>query len=268
MKNNIGRLFYKEYYKDVDFNYIFSAKGEGVLGDINDIIKSSSLEPIYNPAKMISPLNGLVIRAKVLYPGLLTGTGLVHDSKRLKGGYNLGMHFDYTTGMPVVYGSSVKGLLRKYFKEFCIDYEDKNKKSIRPGDIEDLFQAIFEGKKRDPENPTGKDGKPNYVNMSIYDRDVFFDAVIVKPYRERIIEDDSITPHTDGPLKDPVPILMLKVAAGCILEFRFLLRTSIIDGKEYNGEFKKVLFGKILETVGVGAKTNVGYGQLELVPDE
>lgn len=267
MKNNIGRLFYKEYYKEVDFNYIFTPNGEGVLGNINDTIKASSLELIANPAKLISPLNGYVIQAKVLYPGLLTGTGLVHDSKKLKGGYNLGMHFDYTTGMPVVYGSSVKGVLSHYFKEFCQEYKDENKKSVRSGDIEDLFQSIFKGKKRDLENPTDKDGEPNYVNMSIYDRDIFFDAVIVRPYEKEgnqyLLEDDSITPHTEGPLKNPVPILMLKIAAGCILEFRFLLHKTIINNEEYDGNFKIGLFENILKTVGVGAKTNVGYGQLE-----
>ena len=103
--------------------------------------------------------------------------------------------------------------------------------------------------------------------MSIYDRDIFFDAVIVKPYvkdgKQYLLEDDSITPHTEGPLKNPIPIAMLKVAPGCILEFRFLLRKSAVNGRIYDKKFKEGLFREILTTVGIGAKTNVGYGQLE-----
>ena len=181
-----------------------------------------------------------IFSATVLYPGLVTGTGLVHDSKNIEGGYNLGMHFDYTWGMPVVYGSSVKGVLRQYFEEFFL--EDKG---CRRDDAKLLCKAIFEGEGR-----------------SIYERDIFFDAVITGEYDGRILDDDSITPHTEGPLKDPVPITMLKIAPGCKIEFRFRLHNSVINEKTYTVDFKKNLFKKILGTVGVGAKTNVGYGQL------
>ncbi|MCD7816006.1 MAG: hypothetical protein LUH12_04710 [Bacteroides sp.] len=78
------------------------------------------------------------------------------------------------------------------------------------------------------------------------------------------MDDDSITPHKDGPLKDPVPITMLKKAPGCIIEFRFHLNDfTSHKGQIFKAEEKLKLFKNILEIVGIGAKTNVGYGQLE-----
>lgn len=232
--NNIGKLFYKDYYKKLKYDYVFGS-GKADLGNINGRIKSSALVRIENPACQN------VLSATVLYPGLVTGTGLVHDSKNIEGGYNLGMHFDYTWGMPVVYGSSVKGVLRQYFEEFFL--EDKD---CKIDDVKPLCKAIFEGGDR-----------------SIYERDIFFDAVITEGCNGRMLDDDSITPHTEGPLKNPVPITMLKIAPGCKIEFRFRLHVSVIGENEYSVDFKKRLFKKILGTVGVGAKTNVGYGQLK-----
>lgn len=235
--NNIGKLFYKDYYKEVDFDKVI--KGiESSPGQINQKIKNSPYLTIANP---IETEECSSFRAKILYPGLVTGIGLEHNSKNIKGGYNLGMHFDYTWGMPVVYGSSVKGVLREYFKEFY-EGEKEYKQKLE----EDIFS-----------------GKAGNENKSIYDRDIFFDAVITKTYKGHLLEDDSITPHKDGPLREPTPITMLKIAPGCEIEFRFRLVDSVVDGKAFKKEEKLKLFENILKTVGVGAKTNVGYGQLE-----
>ena len=261
--NNISKLFYKDYYNEVDFRYILTNTDEVEFRSIKDInrkiLEKSQLVSIPKVSLIDKKeAKSVCIQAKIAYPGLVTGTGLVHDSKKLKGAFNLGMHFDYTYGMPIVYGSSVKGVLRSYFKEFCSD--------LPKDDIDELFEAIFNGKERDPENPTKKDGTFNYRNISIYKRDVFFDAVITEACKGRFLEDDSITPHGDNPLKNPVPIAMLKIAAGCTLEFRFYLNETIThSNNKYDVQFKKERFEKILETVGVGAKTNVGYGQLNLL---
>lgn len=245
--NNIGKLFYKDYYEEVNFANVIDGK-ESNLGDINERIKNSDLVKIPYP---IDDTNIKCIKVTIQYPGLITGVGLEHNSKNIKGAYNLGMHFDYTYGMPIVYGSSVKGVLREYFKEFY-------KGDL---DVADLVEDIFSGKVRNKEKDKNDKGKlvRGYDNKSIYDRDVFFDAVIVKDYKGRFLEDDSITPHPD-PLKNPTPIKMLKIAPGCKIEFRFRL----VDSKGFTKDEKLKLFEEILATVGVGAKTNVGYGQLKI----
>lgn len=247
--NNIGRLFYKDYYNEVNFANVIDGK-ESNLGDINERIKNSDLVKIPYP---IDDTNIKCIKATIQYPGLITGVGLEHNSKNIKGGYNLGMHFDYTHGMPIVYGSSVKGVLRTYFEDFFPKNQD-NKDDVKP-----LLELIFEGK--NPEYDEKKDA-PRYI--PIYERDVFFDAVIVEDYKGRFLEDDSITPHPD-PLKNPVPIKMLKIAPGCTLEFRFRLCDTVVGGMKFSVADKLELFKDILTTVGIGAKTNVGYGQLKIV---
>lgn len=186
-----------------------------------------------------------VFQLEIVYPGLVTGIGINHEAA-IEGEFKLGVHFDWTYGMPVVYGSSVKGVLKSYFKEFY------SKEEGQPT-VEDAIEDIFNGGKK-----------------SIYLRDIFYDAVIVKPDSQgRILCSDSITPHGDNPLKNPVPITFLKIAPGCKLEFRFkLVDTEIIkEGKtlKLTAEDKLSIFKEILTTVGIGAKTNVGYGQLKHV---
>ena len=57
---------------------------------------------------------------------------------------------------------------------------------------------------------------------------------------------------------------MLKIAPGCTIEFRFRLHDSVVGGNTFTANAKLDLFKKILGTVGIGAKTNVGYGQLKI----
>lgn len=179
---------------------------------------------------------------EIVYPGLVTGIGINHEAT-IEGEFKLGVHFDWTYGMPVVYGSSVKGVLRSYFKEFYTPKEGQPT-------VEDAIEDIFNGGKK-----------------SIYQRDVFLDAIIVQAERKgggRILCSDSITPHGDNPLKNPIPITFLKIAPGCTMEFRFKLTDSDFgEGKKLTAAQKKTLFKEILTTVGIGAKTNVGYGQLK-----
>lgn len=196
------------------------------------------------PNEMSPDDNDNRFELEVSYPGLVTGIGIDHETK-IEGEFKLGMHFDWTYGMPVIYGSTVKGVLRSYFKDFYTPQEGEPS-------TEEAIDDIFIG-----------------GNKSIYKRDIFFDAVIVQPDKKgRILCSDSITPHGDNPLKNPTPLTFLKIAPGCKLEFRFKLVPSTIvkkDGtlKELTVERKKDIFTSILTTVGIGAKTNVGYGQLK-----
>lgn len=213
----------------------------------------------------VSPDDGVNrFTLQISYPGLVTGVGIKHEAK-IEGEFKLGVHFDWTHGMPVVYGSSVKGVLRSAFKDGYVDanlVKNANEKDGLKNDekvpewVGDetnkkaIIDDIFEGK-----------GK------SIYDRDIFFDAVIVNAdSKGRILASDSITPHGgenhDNPLKNPTPLTFMKIASGCTMEFRFKLVPSVINGKTFTAAQKRTLFEEILKTVGVGAKTNVGYGQL------
>lgn len=233
---NLHQAYYKDYFKNLNFGYLLN-NGEEPKADIKrrnaDLIATNLLQKI--------PKNSMVnqtFELKIAYPGLVTGVGINHEAK-IEGEFKLGVHFDWTYGMPVVYGSSVKGVLRAYFMDFYPDKAQPNAK--------DVFNDIFEGGKK-----------------SIYDRDIFFDAVITHTDpKGRILCSDSITPHGDNPLKNPIPITFLKIAPGCKLEFRFKLVDTKIGDNVFKKEDKLKLFQEILTTVGIGAKTNVGYGQLK-----
>lgn len=278
-KINLHKFYYKDYF-DLDkqrssnekskFEYIFESNPKGdksLVAKQNEILTGSSFSDdnhipfiIENP---VANRNDSIVH-DISYPGLVTGIGINHEAK-IEGEFKLGVHFDYTYGMPVVYGSSVKGVLRAYFKDFYQGVCDAT----------DLLHDIFCGETRDEamekkmykdcwEEKVKLEKNRKYLPKSIYNRDIFFDAVITKADKKRrILCSDSITPHGDNPLKNPTPLTFLKIAPGCTMEFRFKLVDSHIDGKSFTAAQKKVLFEEILKTLGIGAKTNVGYGQFQ-----
>lgn len=261
---NLHKLYYKDYFNlaGEEFEYIFNEKAKGdpsLLQKRNNNSVDKPNDKLLKKGLLNAiPKNSLVnkeIKLKIAYPGLVTGIGISHEAK-IEGEFKLGVHFDYTYGMPIVYGSSIKGVLRSYFDEF---HKSNNI------DNYDLIKDIFEGKERDLNAEknlyNGKTAissdKRLYKNKSIYNRDIFFDAVLTKADKDdHILASDSITPHDDNPLKNPIPLTFLKIASGCELEFRFRLVESLISIEK-----KLAIFKNIIQEVGVGAKTNVGYGQ-------
>ena len=195
----------------------------------------------------------------VLYPGLITGVGINHEAK-VKGEFKLGIHLDYTTGLPVIYGSSVKGVLRDAFEadikipvlknlvpEILHKSLDDINSKLNGKTLRDLTTEIF-----------GKDEEKD--ERSAYERDVFFDAIAcgMQNGQKSILAADSITPHNAGPLKEPNPIGFVRIASGTKIRFRFHLVDSMLTKNE-----KITIFKAILIAFGIGAKTNVGYGQLD-----
>lgn len=262
MSRNLHRFYYKEYFKGV--NWQDEKKAKTQIKQNNAVLTAPNLWSKMPPSDdNPHPYDDKCsITLEVLYPGLVTGIGINHEAT-IEGEFKLGLHFDWTYGMPVVYGSSVKGVLRsaliaKVEKGKIKEYDGYFLKELTgrewtQEEIRTLFNAIFDGK-----NAKGE-------NLSIYDRDIFFDAVITAPdSKKRILCSDSITPHGgethDNPLKNPTPLGFIKIAPGCTMEFRFCLKENC---DLLSASKKKELFYKILTTVGIGAKTNVGYGQLK-----
>ena len=102
--------------------------------------------------------------------------------------------------------------------------------------------------------------------------DTFFDAIVVSPAKDgKLIASDALAPHGgsghDDPFAEPVPIPFIKIAPGVRLRFRFnLVPTKDADGNVVmSAKDKETLFKNMLTTFGIGAKTNVGYGQLRAV---
>lgn len=160
-----------------------------------------------------------------LYPGLLIGSGYNHPKlKENNDDFQLGFFFDHTTGLPIISGSSIKGLLKSVCKqeEFMQDIYDRQ-----------VPLAIFE------------DGKT-----------IFYDAFIVSTANEerKIFGTDYITSHfsneKDGMFKEPNPVKFLKILPQVTFKFQFQAPKEYVE-----------LFRKIILDFGLGAKTNVGYGK-------
>jgi len=238
-KQNLGWLYYKEMYAKGDDSRHIQECFEKLL-QINAKDESLGFAQSFT--------------LKSTYPGLIIGSGYTHgisndeDSK-------IGFYFDFTSGLPTLPGSSVKGVLRSLFG-YGDKAQDKEQKHtfIRDIlqkehlDVKQLAQEIFEGV---------KDGKP----ISIYERDKFYEARIVKS-AGGILQEDYITPHKQM-LKNPLPIKIIKVRGGTTFEFAFELHDTNIDGVDISADEKLLLFFELLQYNGMGAKTNVGYGQFE-----
>jgi CRISPR-associated protein Cmr6 len=247
---NIGWLFAVDYYKDIDKikkeskenqTRCCEDKNKGITGK-----KFSSYNP-QHPILQMGISNIHTFALTLIYPGLLIGSGIPHESNT-EGEFKIGFSFDHTTGLPVIPGSSVKGLLRSAFQQADGQYTRFLLGENPAIDIEALEREIFEGE-------IVVNGEQKVIPL--YKRDIFFDAVMikVKNSEDKFLAEDYITPHGSS-FKDPVPLLFLKVLPQVTFLFQFRLHPGIISAEQ-----KKVLFEHIIRDLGIGAKTNVGYGK-------
>jgi len=227
---NIGWLFYKDYFRGIIFDDIEKQSNiDTIKKKVQNIIDQ---KPNIPKIDTMDILGNAHFKATTTYPGLLLGSGNVHELPSIEGQAILGFHFDYTSGLPVIQGSSIKGVLRSAFRHPEYIKEILEDDSI---DIESLEKEIFDY------------------------GDIFFDAVIISANQDKkILGDDFLCPHGDNPLKNPIPLRFIKVLPNVTFRFDFELHDGII--KKYK---KSKLFQTILSDFGLGAKTNVGYGKFE-----
>ena len=162
---------------------------------------------------------------KTIYPGLLVGSGYnLPKLKESSDDFQLGFFFDHTTGLPLISGSSIKGLLKSVCKK------------------DEFIQAVYE----------------TSVDMKVFDdnQSIFYDAFILRTdnHGKKIFGSDFITSHhsqeKNGLFKEPNPVKFLKVLPDVTFKFQFECDVEYIE-----------LFQKIILDFGLGAKTNVGYGK-------
>ncbi|WP_278969523.1 type III-B CRISPR module RAMP protein Cmr6 [Phocaeicola barnesiae] len=149
------------------------------------------------------------------------------------------------------YGEKISMILNRPLEDEEIDNEDKTKASC-------LALEMFEGKKKNGE----------YI--PIYQRDTFFDAIPVSGDSNadgELFAKDFITSHKN-PFKDPEPICFMKIRSNVKFRFYFSLHDGDKDGVNVSKEEKLMLIKYLLYKNGIGAKTNVGYGQFKFSKDE
>jgi len=273
---NAGLLFYKEYFKNLSFieeaGKIKPVLEENKTKECIQQLFNSKLEK--DTVTKISSVNA-DFELITIYPGLLIGSGYNHEIGEQENELKLGFFFDYTTGLPCIPGSSVKGVLRDACEKVNGDYVKSIIKELADGERKpeksevkeeakklsngDLDKSFDKGKNSVfiAQVFAGKKDKDNYIAQK--DRDIFFDAFPIESKNDngKFLANDYITPHKDQ-FKDPKPIQFLKVLPQVIFQFNFRLTDTCI-----NKAVKKELFRQILLDLGVGAKTNVGYGQFK-----
>ena len=267
---NLNLLFHKEYYQTIGTK----AFNDDVKKHNKDILSAVFTEKDYVPSAIAKQTFILATQ----YPGLLIGVGNPHGAGKLgakakddsdkdakakdgsvkddsdKGAkakddsnedVNLGFSFDYVTGQPYIPGSSVKGLLRSFFKY----YPDR----VNP------VEEILRGKGFDD---IGKDDVAALEQAVFDNADTFLDAVVYDGNEYgQLMGFDYITPHKN-PVANPIPIRIIKVLPDVRFEFRFVLSDKKIREHTLTADALKELFKELLILFGAGAKTNVGYGVL------
>ncbi len=268
---NTGWIFYKDMYR---YLYIDETRPQTICEHKehlqycnNEILKTKCLAYHYLKFEYNFQL-------KTIYPGLVIGAGYSHNAIKCDENFDFGFYFDHTTGMPIIPGSSVKGVLRSILKRL----KDEDQQEILVIFFKDIFRVcrinllsdmdtkeaviklqqiencIFEG--------VDTEGK----SISMYERDKFFDAVIIGGDEDELIfTDDFITPHQPNLLREPTPNRMLKVRPDVTFEFSFELYDTKLDADSIlTAAQKRLLFLELLQFSGIGAKTNVGYGQFAI----
>lgn len=244
----------------------------GIPGFVEEQVKSA-ISVNTDVLEVLRDADYSVVNMRVQAPGLLIGSGLAHGLPGSEEDVKTGLQFDYTSGLPVIPGSSVKGVIRSAFPTIKEDKEQSNEADAEKlnyiksliADIPEFSSFRFEDK-----------DILELGNQMFNHGDVFADALLVGygtrmkqhgPVKQ-VLTEDYITPHTGGPLAQPIPIKIVKVAPGVTFAFCFKFNETKIGAKVVSASMKKALCAAILQDLGVGAKTNVGYGVLKEVKNQ
>lgn len=277
MSHNLGLLYAKEYFNNL--SYFEGEEFKVTGGNIANNNKTLYDRPFSQDEIIEQPQANFTKSFLTTYPGLFTGSGYQHS---INGNdeFKLGFFFDFTSGQPLIPGSSVKGTIRSAFPTRDKKYQAEKIKLIQhfftedlklqqpePEEVVALEKEIFDGQRKE-----GAEWK----RMNIYDCDIFFDAVLSgSNHGKKFLGNDYITPHKHkdrsksylDPFVNPTPLQFLKILPGIAFEFRFNLKDSQVI-KDLTAARKMMLFEKVLLFTGIGAKTNVGYGQfIEKLPE-
>lgn len=244
---------------------------ELITGSQNAEQLNSSLIGKFNDTSVLRNGRALVERLKtgganisyfeVLYPGVLVGMGYPHEISKeafdinekekrenVKGQINCGIMLDYVTGDPYIPGTTIKGIIAHMLRL-----------AAKNDDVLEYIKSI--AKLGDEFDSKAAD---KFVEKYLENGDVFFDAFWVGKKKgtstSELVGIEHITPQLN-PIKNPVPISMLKIMPGSVIAIGYGLiseENPIVDADK-----RAEIYKAILKANGVGAKTNVGFGIIE-----
>ncbi len=280
------RLAYFSYYEtDKGFQSWFNAFGiNTVNANLNRKIMSNGFdETRFNYEKKCEMLpkpkgsQTFFFKLAVDKRGLLIGTGYPHfniTNSSDSSDFQLGMFFDWSTGIPIIPASSIKGFLLAAFRNENKDIlvterliELCKKAGIEPNLISAATSKIL------ADDTFGTSKQPVKGSM-------VFNAFITgrrklkhdteKSSYNNILDEDWLAPHIQDKKRskfcEPVPIRFLKLAPGVEFCFGFMLKSTELkcsDGTKglVTAEQKSKLFKEILLSRNLGAKHRTGFGK-------
>ncbi|MCP4185404.1 MAG: type III-B CRISPR module RAMP protein Cmr6 [Hyphomicrobiales bacterium] len=189
----------------------------------------------------------------------ITGMGLSHPVEN-------GFLWHHTLGVPYLPGSSIKGMIRAWLRDWCGIEKGEDGYDEHIDEVAQLFGGpVYESYI----DENGKE-KQKEIRSAGVGNIIVFDALPVEPVK---LYAEVITPHDGGwritdkreenPPADwisPVPIPFLVVSEGAKFQFAIAPRNGANEGDLENAW--KYL-GEALEWIGAGAKTAVGFGRFE-----
>jgi CRISPR-associated protein Cmr6 len=285
MTENIGLVFYKTLFKQHLRFEQYKPEFKPTNQNLKSMLFGKSLSSVPLSSNDTLDKHCIGFPLSTVYPGLLLGSGYAHEiggekdnegKPTVENELKLGFFFDYTTGLPCIPGSSIKGVLRSAFEadngKYIAYIIDELKSGKRPSNVKeladkfDLELVLF--------SDSGKtDKKGNRIfnpskfiiqvfdgeNQSVYSKDIFLDAFpICSANRDEVFLANDFITHHEHPLKNPNPVQFLKVLPGVTFQFLFRLNDEVMPAN-----LKLEVFKQIILDLGLGAKTNVGYGQFE-----
>ncbi len=231
--HNLNYFFHVDYFQGLDLIHIDSARNDAELAGRNKKMLSWAVQP-----PCLDEFCTHALELKTTYPGLLAGAGMLH-SIGAEDEFSLGFSFDYVTGSPYIPGSSVKGALKSAFQNHALI---RSLLAMPQLDTAALTDLIFEGQDQEP-----------------WQRDIFFDAFPC-PGQGPLLAEDNLAPHGDDCSRGPNIIRFVKVRPNVRFRFCFQLRDSQVGDQRVTADDKLALFEMLIMLMGLGAKTNVGYG--------
>lgn len=266
MTHNLGLLYSKEYFNGLTYSYdgkkLTTEDSTKSIAKNNEVLFGALFSDEIKPIE-----NAFTFSLKTTYPGLFTGSGYQHSVEG-NDEFKIGFFFDFTSGQPLLPGSSVKGALRSVFPG-----SGKKNKAEKVQLIQYFFKEILKLEEPSPDQVKAIEeeifaGKRNGERINLYKTDIFYDAVLSSTnLNKKFLGNDYITPHHENPLRNPTPLQFLKILPEIEFEFRFKVNDSTFF-PALTKEKKCNLFKAILLFRGIGAKTNVGYGQFDLTDDD
>lgn len=228
--NNLSLIFNKLYYDRLgkeDFDGFVKNKNKEIF---NSVFK-------HDTDYQKSEIANVSFLMKTTYPGLLVGHGGHHGSGQSEEDISSGLDFDFVTGQPYIAATAVKGVIHscfKYNKEATIEIiKTITGKDLTADDLSELEKELF-------------CGNDIFLDAVVYDGDAY----------GRVVGKDYFSPQSND-LKNPLPLLVIKVLPDVRFEFRFILSDKTLSKQE-----KIRLFSEIISIFGIGARTNVGYGKM------